>query len=171
MASSESVFEVIERYWHDAPVDIVAIISELGIYYREEHFFTDDSAYIAPVNGTYKIVVNAAHPRSRKRFSAAHELGHYTYHRPLIGDGIGDGPVYRSDNASRYHNTRITRAHETQANQFAAKVLMPQDLINRLVVERGYNLPRDVGRLAAALDVSEQALRIRLGIPETVALY
>jgi hypothetical protein len=40
---------------------------------------------------------------------------------------------------------------------------MPQHLIDQLVDERGYELPRDIGRLAAALEVSEQALRIRLG--------
>jgi Zn-dependent peptidase ImmA (M78 family) len=161
--TTDSVFEVIERHWRDAPVNIVAIISDLGIFYREEKFYTDDSALIAPFEDTYKIVVNADHPRARQRFSAAHELGHYVYHRPLIGEGIGDGPVYRSDNASRYSNTRITRAHETQANRFAATTLMPQHLIDQLVETRNLRLPREISKLAALLDVSEQALKIRLG--------
>jgi Zn-dependent peptidase ImmA (M78 family) len=163
MATSDSAFEVIERHWQAAPVDIVRIISELGIYYREEKFFTEDSAYIAPFNDTYKIVVNADHPRVRKRFSAAHELGHYVYHRPLIGDGIGDGPLYRSENAARYSNTLITRAQESQANRFAATTLMPQHLIDLLIDERHLVIPRDIPKLAATLEVSEQALKIRLG--------
>ena len=163
MANDQSVFEVIERHWYRAPVDIVAIIEELGITYREEFFFSEDSAYIAPIGDTYEIVVNANHPHVRRRFSAAHELGHYAYHRPLIGDGIGDGPVYRSENASRYHNTRITRYNETQANRFAANTLMPRHLIQQLVAQKQYFLPRDMQSLAFDLDVSEQALRIRLG--------
>lgn len=164
MGSDQSVFEVIERYWNSAPVDIVSIIGDLGIVYREELFLSDDSAYIAPYRDTYEIVVNAQHPHVRRRFSAAHELGHYAYHRTLIGDGIGDGPVYRSENASRYSNTRITRYHETQANRFAANTLMPQHLINKLAEEYRYVMPRDIQRLASVLDVSEQALRIRLNL-------
>src|SRR5580704_13568265 len=106
---TNSVFEVIERYWDTAPVDIIGIINDLGLTYREDIFFTNDSAFIERINGNaFRIVVNAGHPVTRKRFSAAHELGHYTYHRELIGDGIGDSVAYRSSDASRYRNKAIT---------------------------------------------------------------
>jgi len=54
--------------------------------------------------------------------------------------------------------------HETQANRFASVVLMPSGLMDRLQKERNLDLhnPEDVRELARLLDVSEQALRIRL---------
>ena len=45
----------------------------------------------------YRIVVNSGHNRVRRRFTAAHELGHYVYHRDLIGDGIYDDAAYRTN--------------------------------------------------------------------------
>lgn len=163
MSTNDSVFEVVERYWYHAPVDIKSIITELGIFYREEILFAHDSAFIEPVGDTFRIIVNAEHPITRRRFSAAHELGHYTYHRDLIGDGIGDSVAYRSSNAARYQNRRITPQHESQANRFAATVLMPQHLIDQLVHDHGLSLPGHLLDLAEMLGVSEQALRIRLG--------
>jgi len=163
MNTNDTVFEVIERYWHTAPVEIQCIIRDLGIYYREEYLPAHDSGFIEPVGDTFRIIVNAEHPETRRRFSAAHELGHYTYHRDLIGSGIGDSVAYRSSNAVRYQNALITPRHESQANKFAATVLMPQDLIDRLVHENSLVLPEHISFLAQRLMVSEQALRIRLG--------
>jgi Zn-dependent peptidase ImmA (M78 family) len=163
MNTNDTVFEVVERYWHHAPVEIQSIIRDLGIFYREEVLYAHDSGYIEPVGDTFRIIVNAEHPETRRRFSAAHELGHYTYHRDLIGDGIGDSVAYRSSNAARYQNKRITPQHESQANRFAATVLMPQELIDQLRYDHQLALPGQLLRLAEMLGVSEQALRIRLG--------
>jgi Zn-dependent peptidase ImmA (M78 family) len=162
--AKDNAFSVIERYWGRAPVDIISIIRELGIIYQEETFRTNDSAFIDRVGDLYRIVVNANHPQTRRRFSAAHELGHYVYNRDLIGEGIGDSIAYRSDNAERYRNAAINRHMESQANQFAATVLMPSRLIKQLVMEQGINLDMEWPRLAPMLEVSEEALRIRLGI-------
>jgi Zn-dependent peptidase ImmA (M78 family) len=162
--AKDNAFAVIERHWDRAPVDIISIIRELGIIYLEEPFRTNDSAFIDRIRDAYRIVVNSTHPHTRRRFSAAHELGHYVYHRDLIGAGIADSIAYRSSNAERYRNTAITSRMESQANQFAATVLMPMRLIEQLVMEQGVNLDMEWPRLAHMLDVSEEALRIRLGI-------
>ncbi len=163
MNTNDSVFEVVERHWLSAPVDIQAIILELGIFYREESLFADDSGYIEPVGDTFRIIVNVDHPETRKRFSAAHELGHYTYHRDLIGTGVSDSVAYRSANAARYQNNLITPQHETQANRFAATTLMPPRLIEQLIDQHNLLMPANILHLADLLGVSEQALRIRLG--------
>jgi Zn-dependent peptidase ImmA (M78 family) len=162
--AKDNVFAVVERHWDRAPVDIISIIRELGIIYQEERFLTNDSAFIDRIGEAYRIVVNSSHPHTRQRFSAAHELGHYTYHRDLIGTGIGDSIAYRSSNAGRYRNAAITPRMESQANQFAATVLMPSKLIKQLEQEQGIHLPMEWPRLAHMLNVSEEALRIRLGI-------
>jgi Zn-dependent peptidase ImmA (M78 family) len=166
MADVSSAFDVAERYWAKGPpVDVEGIIRALGIEYAEEMRPDSMSGLIDRYGDGYRIVVNAAHSHVRKRFTAAHELGHYVYHRDLIGDGIYDDAAYRTtDLSGRYRNPKILLEHETQANRFASVVLMPSALIERLL--REYRLdtgnPRDVKELARMLDVSEQALRIRL---------
>jgi Zn-dependent peptidase ImmA (M78 family) len=170
MISVSSAFDVADRYTAKGPpVDIVGIIRDLGIRYAEELRPASLSGFIERDDDTYSIVVNAAHSYVRKRFTAAHELGHYVYHRELIGDGIYDDAAYRAvDFAGRYKNPKILPEHETQANKFASVVLMPSALIDPLVHERGFNLanPRDVKELARILEVSEQALRIRLKLDD-----
>lgn len=155
------IFEIIERYWDHAPVDIVTIIREAGITYEEQELWENELGLIDQKGGRYRIVVNSLHPLTRRRFTAAHELGHYVYHRDLIGEGISDA-AYRTADVGRYRNTRITPRHETQANTFAATVLMPDHLIARL--RERYHLPQQLWEMAQKLEVSDQALRIRLGM-------
>jgi Zn-dependent peptidase ImmA (M78 family) len=107
------------------------------------------------------IVVNSNHNRVRRRFSAAHELGHYVYHRDLIGDGIVDDVAYRTtDWSGRFRNAKILPEHETQANRFASVVLMPSALIQKLQDDRGLDLRNyeDVKKLAWILDVSDESM-------------
>lgn len=162
----DSVFDIVERHWTHAPVPIQAIIRDAGIHYREDiltpHSFgsPEVSGYIEKRGDQYTIVVNLQHPNVRRRFTAAHELGHYVYHRDLMGNGVSDNKVYRSAPGTPFYNPRIQSHHETQANQFAATVLMPLHLIKTL---RSQGL--DVAAMARALEVSEAALKIRLGMP------
>ena len=83
-------------------------------------------------------------------------------HRHLIGDGVDDDRGYRSTSRGKYHNTKIGPKEETEANRFAASVLMPMDLINSLMEEKGIS---ETTELARELRVSEHALSIRIGRP------
>jgi Zn-dependent peptidase ImmA (M78 family) len=166
MASVASAFDVAERFWaKGAPVDIKGIIGALGIDYVEETRPDSISGLIEKYGDGYRIIVNSGHSHVRKRFTAAHELGHYVYHRDLIGDGIYDDAAYRTGDVSgRYKNPKILLEHETQANKFASVVLMPSRLIEALQESHklDFHNPRDVKELARLLDVSELALRVRL---------
>jgi Zn-dependent peptidase ImmA (M78 family) len=159
----DSVFSIIERYWNRAPVEIESIIRDAGLVYEEESLWPTESGLIERWGDSYRIVVNSDHSNVRRRFTAAHELGHYVYHRDLIGDGISDA-AYRTGESGRYHNSMINQRHETQANKFAATVLMPINLIRRLEHEKNLPLPARIADMARLLEVSEQALRIRLGL-------
>jgi Zn-dependent peptidase ImmA (M78 family) len=166
VADVSNAFDVASRFWaKGAPVDIVGIIAALGIDYAEESRPESLSGFIERFGDGYRIVVNSNHSNVRRRFTAAHELGHYVYHRDMIGDGIYDDAAYRAAGFSgRYSNPKIRLEHETQANRFASVVLMPSELIDKLTLENGFDFddPQDVKSLARMLDVSEQALRIRL---------
>lgn len=147
--------KVIEKYWDSTPVPIDRIIGEVGL--PLEYKFLDDetSGYIERSNGSYRIVVNALHAETRQRFTAAHELGHYIYHRDLLGEGVGDNRAYRAEGTDR-PNANIRPIHERQANSFAANVLMPRHRLTNVDGE-------STAELAERFNVSQQAMAIRLG--------
>lgn len=147
--------KVIEKHWNSTPVPIEQIIREIGLPLSYENMADDMSGYIERTNGSYRIVVNATHPETRQRFTAAHELGHYIYHRDLLGEGVGDNRAYRAV-GTKIDNPQIRPIHERQANSFAANVLMPR---HRLV---GVD-EESTAALAARFHVSQEAMRIRLG--------
>lgn len=162
-----SPLSVVKNFWYTAPVDVFAIVRALEI---DIDFFNPRTAnlaqlsgYIESISSGYSIGINAADHPVRQRFTVAHELGHYIYHRPLIGEGVDDNRVYRSTEGGIYHNVNIGRIQETQANQFAANLLMPSHLINELKHE-GVLAP---DALAEKLFVSKPAMRIRLGLSST----
>lgn len=156
------VLEILRKYTQQAPVDVEAIAAELGIPVLRGFLSADISGVIERgSDGRYRITVNASDSLARQRFTIAHEIAHYLYHRDLIGDGIADSPAYRAPNLEVYANTRIQPKHETQANQFAANILMPLPLIRTLEAE---NPGISLDALAKRLKVSLPALRVRKGM-------
>ena len=97
---------------------------------------------------------------SRRRFTAAHELGHAVLHRDRMGR-------FRADVKIAEGADEPDDEMEREANRFAVELLMPEELIRarakELKDEHGC-CPRGVleYRLAAELLVSQQALRYRL---------
>ena len=84
------------------------------------------------------------------------------YHRDLIGDGVQDSPAYRAPDETVYETTPLERMHETQANRFAANLLMPKRLIRKA---KKANPDANACELARQFNVSEDAMRIRQGLP------
>ncbi len=154
-------FETINRFRQTPPVDVEGLAEALGV---DVHYAWLDDRISGMLerrpNGKYVISVHAPDPPTRQRFTIAHELGHYILHRERVGDGVGDDRAYRSTNVGRYHNTLIGPREETEANRFAASVLIPKGPTARLQAQ-GITDPKE---LAAKLGVSEQAMRIKLGL-------
>src|SRR3546814_898104 len=117
---------VIALHQKKAPVQTIDIAQELGIKVFKVNDWPDNvSAMIrkdAERGGErgFAIYVNGSHPRVRRRFSIAHEIAHFALHRNLIGDGVTDDAMYRSN---------LSSAVEVQANRMAADILMPWHLI------------------------------------------
>lgn len=158
MLSFSQKLKLVNDYRKSAPVDVTGLIPKLGLVYSEDSLNDNISGMIEKKGDTYKITVNAGHPLTRKRFTAAHELGHYFLHLDKLGDSIVDNIAYRA--TEQYQNIRIGQREETQANQFAANLLMPQALIETLQKQNG----TEPEKLAERLGVSVQAMKIRLGI-------
>lgn len=106
--------------------------------------------------------VSAADPVPRRRFTAAHELGHFVLHRATMGRFRAD-----TDATLREADGDVTDRMEREANRFAAELLMPAEVCRARATElrEKYRCcPRGVlvYRLASELLVSREALRYRL---------
>lgn len=141
-----------------APVDVAGVASRLGlaIYQRDlpqgiSGALMQDKSYDTRTG--FVIFVNDNEAYVRQRFTAAHEIGHFVLHKDKIGDGIEDNYLLRAEGFSNWM--------EAQANRFAADLLMPFPLIERLMSDGQSN----IRELAAALNVSETAMSFRIGSP------
>lgn len=165
MVTTMTVFERIREAQSRYPVNVEALANSLGVDVRYCHLPVGVSGEIVKVaEDEYQINISNADPLTRQRFTLAHELGHYIYHRALFGDGVNDSKGYRTTEAGKYFNPRITRRHESEANRFAASLLMPLALV-RALQDEGL----DVNEMARRLLVSRHAMSIRIGVPYEVA--
>ncbi len=146
--------------------DITALIRALGVRYEEKPLPAGQSGYIEYDGAGYNIVVNSTENPRRRRFTAAHELSHYLLHRDLLDD---KGKLNRhvdvlfGEGAATNPPEPLTPLHETQANRYAAKLLIPEPLVrSKFALLNG-----DVEALAKLFDVSQPAMKIRL---ETLGL-
>lgn len=91
----------------------------------------------------------------RRRFTIAHEIGHWVLHAK---QGEVDGfqrfcrPVDMKADEGRGEEI------EREANRFAVELLMPEEILNTRAQECGFNLPL----LASEFEVSVPALKLRL---------
>ena len=126
--------------------------------------------YVTPEGGC--IMVRANDPIPRRRFSVAHELGHYLMHFPpesVVDDEVTDDEpaTIGDDDGDEVDGAALALdERERQANQFAAELLMPEPIVRGLhefYVERHGDTPRFVeSHISGDLLVSRQAVRWRL---------
>jgi hypothetical protein len=155
--TNKDPIQLIERHRQTLPVPIYQIIADFDLGFEFQPMPDNVSGWIERLSGgSFKIAVNASHPKTRQRFTAAHELGHYIYHKDLLGDGVGDNRAYRTEGTNR-PNVNIRPIHERQANSFAANVLMPRHLLLKFADQLS------IVELATKFEVSQEAMRIRLG--------
>lgn len=153
-------FQLVAQFMQNPPVDLNSLAKALRVEVSYAFLSPKISGLLENNDGKYTISVNNADPETRQRFTLAHEIGHYLLHRHLIGQGIEDDRAYRSTNSGKYANTKIGARQETEANKFAASILMPTDAIKRFKADGV-----DVQEMARRLNVSEHAMSIRLNIP------
>lgn len=152
------------------PVGIEEICEALGLDVVYEPLPADTSSVlIRQPTGRRVIGVNSRHAPRRQRFSLAHELGHALLHvsedPPHSDEAVVSRPLeilYRDGLAGQG-----TDAVEIAANNFAAALLMPADLVRARYTKRwragtSRHLGEVVEELADDFDVSEQAMRFRL---------
>lgn len=135
------------------PVDPVTLANREGIKVSNAIFADEGvSGMVAKRANDVAFYINQNDAPFRKRFTIAHELGHHFLH--LIGDG-----EFVDTKVDLFRDSESTpgKTVEVQANQFAAALLMPADL-----VKEAYQETRELSELARQFKVSEEAMAIRL---------
>jgi Zn-dependent peptidase ImmA (M78 family) len=150
-----------------SPIDVLALAGYLGIAIREEALEDDTLSGFLRIesNGESLIIINRNHPPARKRFTVAHELGHFRLHS---GDQIHVDDVasattvhFRDSDASK-----AIKLKEIEANQFAAELLMPTDEIQSFMADKqrsGMDIEICIEELAKKYLVSIPAMTIKIG--------
>lgn len=128
MENMEKIKNILSKY-NVYPRNIVEICNEMGITVQETSQLRDDiSGIIFKENDKYYILVNKNHSIGRKSFTIAHELGHYVLHKDLLDKENELVSFIKSNGKDCPTLARGLEYNkrETQANNFAADVLMPQ---------------------------------------------
>jgi Zn-dependent peptidase ImmA (M78 family) len=149
------------------PIDVRMLAESAG--YRVAFRYFDDADISGTVmqgaDGKVILGINTLHAPVRQRFSIAHELGHAQLHLSQTDTLFVDPPagvLFRDSRASLGEDPR-----EINANQFAAAVLMPRNMVHEALKSIAksstrFTIEEAVGRLAKQFDVSIQAMKYRL---------
>jgi Zn-dependent peptidase ImmA (M78 family) len=114
-------------------------------------------------DGKATIGINENDPNERRRYTIAHEIGHYILHNEL-----NTLFVEKSYFLAGNENASLSELKkEKEANAFASALLMPDELIKREIekIKGDVNLTNDeelVSYLAKKFDVSDVAMTRRL---------
>lgn len=128
-------------------LDKVAEFLNIKVVY--EDLPSTESGYFRSRGGAFTIGINSKHHPKRQRFTLAHELGHFCLHKGKNDVVFEDEVLYRIENSSSI---------EYAANEFASRLLIPQDRLEEKINEG----VTDLKELSDFFDVSQDAMRYRV---------
>jgi len=144
------------------PVDVERVAKHLGLNVVHAELGKDTSGLLV-VQGPedVRICINKEDPPTRRRFSTAHEIGHWVLkHHTKPGVHVDRGHVVLARDQRSSQGVDKT---EVEANQFASALLMPERMLKEAVATSANPLRDvDITDLAKVFQVSEQAMTIRL---------
>lgn len=143
---------ILDVYWdRNVPVNVDDLAKKMGaeVYYLPKLAGGDDiSGRFDMVNDVPTCYIRSTDSEQRKRFTLAHELGHFALNH---GGGFRDNST--SFNIYNYDQK------EVDANAFAAELLMPRIAIDYVIDKM--NL-KSVAEFANLFNVSVPAMNYRL---------
>jgi Zn-dependent peptidase ImmA (M78 family) len=148
------------------PIDVKAIAARLKVPVLSDNLGDDVSGVLLTKDGRATIYYNSKEGKAnnRYRFTIAHELGHHCLqHEDQAGEHVHVNNGFRVMMRGSLAAEGVDQC-EIEANQFAASLLMPVNLL-REAVEQSGGLPLSevrVEELAKKFEVSDQAMTIRL---------
>ena len=145
--------DVLNTWWAPGalPVDPVSVARSLGLSVLSARLADDIFGMLVGGKNGADIYLDKDQPRSRFRFSCAHEIGHYVLRSVEIA--AGNAFIDRRSDADR------GSPDEVYANEFAGSLLMPEAVLRAAVAEG-----EDDFDLMRRFDVSLDAVRYRRAI-------
>lgn len=152
-----------ELGFRSLPIPVEKIAKALGAQIRFSPLDQELSGMIYIKDGIPIIGVNSLHHPNRQRFTIAHELGHLALHRDLITSTVHVDkkfPVLMRDSIS----ATGTDVVEIEANNFAAALLMPKNLLEEALQKVEFDIEdaSPLDDLAKRFRVSRQTLEYRI---------
>ena len=140
------------------PIDPITLANAAGVKVHNAEFSQGNlSGMITRQGNDTIILVKESEPGNRKRFTIAHELGHHFLHLASTDGSFVDNTINLFREQFHDHARDADRARETEANRFAAALLMPESLMRREFAQNP-----DIDYLAWRFGVSEQAMGYRI---------
>lgn len=134
-------------------IDVEAIARKLNINVVRDELPDSISGVFVVKDKKLALCVNSSHSPTRKRFTIAHEIGHYLLH--------SNETLHFDKNPTEneiFFRSDVSSLAEVEANHFAAELLMPKDLVE-LTISKGVST---IDKLAGLFNVSESAMHYRL---------
>lgn len=146
----------------EAPVNIEKICQYYDI--KVEPIDAEDNLsgfFLVNDKKTKMIGYNKNHSENRKRFTIAHEFGHFQLHLQ------SDQKFFIDNNSKFFRNEKSSSGElkqEREANAFAAALLMPVPLLERELekISDTEDIDSIVTELSSRFLVSEESMRYRL---------
>lgn len=147
------------------PVPVERIARLLGAQVRYSQLDDELSGMVFIRDDTPIIGVNALHHPNRQRFTIAHEIGHLCLHRDKVAMAVHVDkrfpvPVLKRDAKSAAGTERF----EIEANQFAAALLMPRRILDKVLAETHTDIEDEMAleTCAKKFKVSRATLEFRI---------
>ncbi|BEV05025.1 ImmA/IrrE family metallo-endopeptidase [Chryseobacterium gambrini] len=146
--------------FQELPINLDKLIQKEGISVINYPFEDDISGVLVIENDNATIGINKKSSNVRKRFTLAHELGHFKLHTQK-SKMFMDNVFFRKKSEGY---TSKEEKIEKEANYFAANILMPEHLVRGEIAELKCDLHDDVtiASLANKFEVSSSAMTFRL---------
>lgn len=151
-ATQRAVAVLSENYVLEPPVDVYELAKNYGIDIRELPFpsdFSNVSGFINIEDDRPVMYVNLDEPENRRKFTVAHEFGHWLLHEDKIRKDPEMTVLYRmalgATNADPI---------EQEANAFAAELLVPMTMLQK-------DIHRPVHELTEKFQVSPDVIGYR----------
>nr|WP_315394811.1 ImmA/IrrE family metallo-endopeptidase [uncultured Sphingobacterium sp.] len=144
----------------ELPVKIEHIIKKMKIDLVNYTFDDEISGVLVLNDNQSTIGINQSHSDVRKRFTMAHELGHFVLHKDK-GNMFMDKVLFRK--SSQEYSSQDVQL-EKEANYFAANILMPEKAVRMQFANSLNDFYDDsnIQNLAEKFKVSSSAMTYRL---------
>lgn len=142
---------LIQNDMYKIPVDLIKIANNnnIEVYQSEVEEKISGAIKYYKKEDKFIILLNEKDSEFRKRFTLAHELGHYFLHKDILkSDEIHVDTLYR-----------MPSEKEREVDYFAGALL-----INKNLLEKMYLKTTSISALSQIFEVSESAMTVRLDI-------